>query len=320
MKTNFNSELLVRFHGVRGSIPSPGPANLRYGGNTSCVEVRRGEDLLILDAGSGLRSLGTILEEEAPGQPIAGALLLSHTHWDHIQGLPFFTPGYRPENHFQILAGPGQAGRVEQGLRNQMGPLHFPVRLAQMSGLSAVEELGQHHAVGSFSIRIMPLNHPGGCTGFRIEACGRSIAYLPDHEPNDSGSIEAESSRRDLIAFIQGVDLLILDTQYTAEEYALRRGWGHGSLPESVDLALAANVRELALYHHDPAHSDIQIDAMVAMARQRAAGTALVINGAAEGNVLTFPRLRQNCAKWKTASLKRPELEAFGPKSARSEL
>ncbi len=289
MKTNLNSELLVRFHGVRGSIPSPGPANLRYGGNTSCVEVRCGEELIILDAGSGIRSLGDELEDQAQGRPITGGLLLSHTHWDHIQGLPFFVPGYRPENRFRIFAGPGQATRIEQGLRNQMGALHFPVRLAQMSAIMPVEELDQNHTIGSFAVRTVPLNHPGGCTGFRLDGCGRSIAYLPDHEPNDPGSPEALSARRELIDFVRGVDLLILDTQYTAEEYALRRGWGHGSLPESVDLALASNVRELVLHHHDPGHSDLQIDAMVAMARQRAGGSSLSVNAAAEGSVVTFP-------------------------------
>ncbi len=289
MKTDLNSELLVRFHGVRGSIPSPGPTNLRYGGNTSCVEVRCGDELIILDAGSGLRSLGNELEEQAQGRPITGSLLLSHTHWDHIQGLPFFAPGYSRQNRFRILAGPGQSTRIEQGLRNQMGPLHFPVRLAQMSAIMPVEELDQNHTIGSFAVRTVPLNHPGGCTGFRLDGCGGSIAYLPDHEPNDSGSPEALSAQQELIDFVRGVDLLILDTQYTAEEYELRRGWGHGSLPESVDLALAGNVRELVLYHHDPGHSDVQIDAMVAMARQRAAGRPLSVSAAAEGSVVTFP-------------------------------
>ncbi len=289
MNAHSSSPLLVRFHGVRGSLPSPGTANARYGGNTSCVEIRRGEELLILDAGSGIRSLGNTLEEEWQGRPLQGTLLISHIHWDHIQGLPFFSPGYRPENRFQILAGPGQATRVEQGLRNQMSPHHFPVRLAQMAGLSSIEELGHHHTVGSFSIRSIALNHPGGCTGFRIEVGGRSIAYLPDHEPNDPGSAEGRAAREELIRFVAGVDLLILDTQYTAEEYVLRRGWGHGSLPESVDIALAAGASEFALYHHDPLHSDLQIDAMVAMARQRAAGSSLAVSAAEEGGERIFP-------------------------------
>src|SRR5947209_1423717 len=198
------SQLVVRFHGVRGSIPSPTPGNIRYGGNTSCLEVWRGEELLILDAGSGLRSLGESLQEEAQGRPINGTFLISHTHWDHIQGLPFFTPGYRTGNRFRLLAGPGQATRVEQGLRSQMSPLHFPVRLAQMSGLGPIEELGLHDMVGGFSVRTIALNHPGGCTGFRIESGGRSLAYLPDHEPNDSVSSEGAAVRQELIAFVAG--------------------------------------------------------------------------------------------------------------------
>lgn len=287
MKPKTHTNVSVRFWGVRGSIPAPAAANLRYGGNTSCLEVRCGEELIILDAGSGLRSLGVELECKAEGGAIEGSLLLSHTHWDHIQGLPFFAPGYRAENHFRLFVGPGKADRIVQGLRDQMSPLHFPVRFENMAGLRPVEELGANQdTVGSFAVATFPLNHPGGCTGFRLEAHGKSIAYLPDHEPFGSTTPQALASQRALEEFLKNVDLLVLDTQYTAEEYSARRGWGHGSLPESVDLAVAANARELVLFHHDPSHHDGQIDGILAIARQRASGAGLAITAAQEGETI----------------------------------
>jgi len=287
MNSPSNMELSIRFWGVRGSIPAPDAANLRYGGNTSCLEVRCGDELVILDAGSGLRSLGLDLERKAQGRPIEGSLLVSHTHWDHIQGLPFFAAGYNAGNRFQLFVGPGQADRILEGLRDQMSPLHFPVRFEEMAGLRPVQELGaKGSTLGSFAVATFPLNHPGGCTGFRLQARGKSIAYLPDHEPFGSAMPQTLASQKALVEFLKDVDLLVLDTQYTAEEYAARRGWGHGSLPESVDLALAANARELVLFHHDPSHHDGQIDAMLAMARQRAGGTRLTITAAREGEAI----------------------------------
>jgi phosphoribosyl 1,2-cyclic phosphodiesterase len=286
VKSPSNIELSIRFWGVRGSIPAPDAANLRYGGNTSCLEVRCGDELIILDGGSGLRSLGVQLQRRAEGRAIEGSLFVSHTHWDHIQGLPFFAPGYNARNHFRLFVGPGQADRILQGLRDQMSPLHFPVRFEDMAGLGPVEEFGANqNTLGSFAIATFPLNHPGGCTGFRLEAHGKSIAYLPDHEPFGSATPQASASQQALAQFLKDVDMLVLDTQYTAEEYVARRGWGHGSLPESVDLAVAANARELVLFHHDPSHHDGQIDAMLAMARQRAGG-GLAITAAREGETM----------------------------------
>ena len=299
-------EFSIRFcRGVRGSIPAPDAANLRYGGNTSCLEVRCGDELVILDAGSGLRSLGVELDRTAQGQPIEGSLLLSHTHWDHIQGLPFFGPGYDARNQFRLFTGPGQVDRIAQGLRDQMSPLHFPVRFEDMAGLCPIQELGaNNNTLGSFLVATFPLNHPGGCTGFRLGIHGKSIAYLPDHEPFGATTPQALSSQQALTAFLKDVDLLVLDTQYTAEEYLARRGWGHGSLPESVDLAVAASARQLVLYHHDPSHHDGQIEAMLAMARQRAGG-GLAITAAQEGEsiVLQAPAMSESASKTLTAPL-----------------
>jgi phosphoribosyl 1,2-cyclic phosphodiesterase len=276
------NSLSVVFHGVRGSTPSPGGGTARYGGNTACVEIRSGDQILILDAGTGIRGLGEKLKTEFGSEPIKASLLISHTHWDHIQGLPFFSPAYCPNNSIRPFVAPGDGQKVRRGLRNQMAAIHFPVGLEHLSGLRAVEEfVCDDVTFGDFRIRIAALNHPGGCAGFRIDANGGSVAYLPDHEPS--------ASDRKLMEFAQGVDLLILDTQYTESEYAVHRGWGHGCLANSVHLAIGANARELALFHHDPSHLDEEIDRIVERGRELAGGTGLVVNAASENrNAILF--------------------------------
>jgi phosphoribosyl 1,2-cyclic phosphodiesterase len=271
---NGNS-LSVVFHGVRGSTPSPGSNTARYGGNTSCVEVRSGDQILILDAGTGIRGLGEKLKAEFGTNPIKASLLISHTHWDHIQGLPFFLPAYSPTNSIRPFAARGDGQKVRRGLGNQMDAIHFPVGLEHLRGLSAIEEfVCADVTFGDFRIRIAALNHPGGCAGFRIDAGDRSIAYLPDHEPS--------ASDRKLMEFAQDVDLLILDTQYNEAEYAAHRGWGHGCLAHSVEFGIGANARELAFFHHDPSHDDDQIDQMVERGRELASGTELIVSAASE--------------------------------------
>lgn len=281
---NTAGELTVRFRGVRGSIPSALPENMRYGGNTSCVEVRFEDQLIVLDAGSGIRLLGNELLENAQTNPIEATLLLSHTHWDHIQGLPFFTPGYSPKNRVTIFGAAGHGELLQRALVAQMTPLHFPVGFEQMRGIQPIRELNSDVTkFGNLLVRTTQLNHPGGCTGFRIESVAAHIAYLPDHEPYPTNGSEAgHSSRTALIEFVRGVDLLILDTQYTSEEYANRVGWGHGCLRDSVELAIESGARRLILFHHDPSHDDRQIDRMVEVARATAAGTPLVIEAASE--------------------------------------
>jgi phosphoribosyl 1,2-cyclic phosphodiesterase len=269
------NSLSVIFHGVRGSIPSPGNATVRYGGNTSCVEVRSNDQILILDAGTGIRGLGEKLRAEFGSRPIKASLLISHTHWDHIQGLPFFAPAYSPNNSIRPFAAPGDGQKVLRGIRNQMDAIHFPVGLEHLSGLRTVEEfVCDDLTFGDFRIRIAPLNHPGGCAGFRIDATGGSVAYLPDHEPS--------ASDRKLMEFAQGVDLLILDTQYTESEYAAHRGWGHGCIANSVQFAIGAGARELALFHHDPSHDDDEIERMIERGRELAGATGLIVSAASE--------------------------------------
>ena len=282
-------ELTVRFRGVRGSIPTPSPENMRYGGNTSCLEIRLDNQLLILDAGSGIRLLGEELVQTANSSPVEATLLLSHSHWDHIQGLPFFVPGYSTKNRITIFGAAGRAEQLQRALAAQMTPLHFPVGLDQMRGLEPVRELSLDGTkIGNFLVRTTALNHPGGCTGFRIESAAGHVAYLPDHEPyRTNGNHAADSPHRALVEFVRGVDLLILDTQYTSEEYAKRVGWGHGCLPDSVQLAIESGARRLVLFHHDPSHDDRQIDRMVEVASATAAGTQLVIEAASEHEALS---------------------------------
>jgi phosphoribosyl 1,2-cyclic phosphodiesterase len=226
-------------------------------------------------------------------RPINANLLISHTHWDHIQGLPFFAPAYSPHNHIRVIGPNGRGAMLERALKNQMSPMHFPVGLDQMRGLTGVEELVSDHThLGNFSISVIPLNHPGGCAGFRIGVNGTAIGYLPDHEPYQSDRSGMPSGinphRKALVDFVRDLDLLILDTQYTEVEYENRIGWGHGSLPESVALAVEAGVRRLALFHHDPSHDDHQIDQMVEAAQTQAGGSPLIVQGAAENQTITL--------------------------------
>ncbi len=285
--------MMVRFRGVRGSTPSPGLTTARYGGNTSCVEVRADGQILILDAGSGIRALGVDLMSESGSAPLDATLLISHTHWDHIQGLPFFGPAYVASNRIRLMAAPGAGARLTQAMSNQMNPINFPVGLEQMRGLAAVEEIASGNTrLGAFDLQLFALNHPGECAGFRIEATGGSVAYLPDHEPFASvtrtgHAATAHARTEALIQFVRGVDLLILDTQYTGAEYASRLGWGHGCLPDSVAIAQKAGVKQLSLFHHDPAHTDFEIDAMVETARGLARDSFLVT--AAQENEILVP-------------------------------
>ncbi|HXA09875.1 MAG TPA: MBL fold metallo-hydrolase [Chthoniobacterales bacterium] len=311
MMTRDSSELAaaslsVRFWGVRGSIPSPGPETAGYGGNTSCVELRVGNEVLVLDAGSGIRRLGIALAHELVGNPLTTTLLISHTHWDHIQGLPFFRPAYSRASQIRILGAPGTRTKLRAALTSQMDPIQFPVSIECLAGISAIDEFAAGTTtIGSFVVRTIALNHPGGCTGFRIDAGGTSVAYLPDHEPYRSSTIAFDSvvaaatgqAETEFLDFLEGCNLLILDSQYDRSEYPGHVGWGHGCLEDSVALALRAGVRSLVLFHHDPDHDDQKIDSMVQQARQQVAdaGSRLQVHAAREQEQLV-PRARHQLA------------------------
>ncbi len=293
----------LRFWGVRGSIPSPGPETVEYGGNTSCVELRFGNEVLVLDAGSGIRRLGLALAHELGETSLTTTILISHTHWDHIQGLPFFRPAYHRASQIHVLGAPGTRAKLRAALGNQMDPIQFPVSLESLAGIAAIDEFASDTTtIGSFVVRSIGLNHPGGCTGFRVAAGATSIAYLPDHEPYRSAidspdrvvAAAASRSEAELVRFIEGCDLLILDSQYDRTEYPGHIGWGHGCLDDSVALALRAGVGSLVLFHHDPDHDDRRIDTMLQQARRQAAeiGSPMHVEAARELTQIV-PRARQ---------------------------
>jgi len=280
----------VRYWGTRGSIATPGPATLRYGGNTSCVEVHSNSGALILiDCGTGAHALGQSLREQ--GQTCSGHILISHTHWDHIQGLPFFAPLFTPGNVWHIYGPRGLGQSLREVLAGQMEYAYFPVALNAFAA-----EVHYHEVVeGAFMIddvRIAThyLNHPALTVGYRIEADGAALVYASDHEPH---SADAACGRADSpeagdaahVDFLRDADLVIHDAQYTAAEYPDKVGWGHSTVEYVVDMAAAANVRHVALFHHDPARNDGAVENLLTAARERATelGSPMEISAAAEG-------------------------------------
>src|SRR5881296_2094031 len=291
----------IKFWGVRGSIPIPGKSTVRYGGNTSCVEVRADGEIIVLDAGSGIRLLGLALDNEFGSRSMKLTLLISHTHWDHIQGLPFFTPAYNQKNLIRVLGYEGARAGLAKILASQMETPFFPVCLRELPSHLAIEELKEmEFQIGKVGVRSKFANHPGICAGYRLLTSSGSIAYFPDNEPYEQLKLQlasrdgidedearnfAAAERAKMVEFIQGCDVAILDTQYTDEEYAKHIGWGHSSLSSVVSLALDADVRQLLLFHHDPNHDDEMIGKMVEQARGLVAksGKALEVEAAREG-------------------------------------
>ncbi len=286
----------VRFWGTRGSIPTPGKAAHRYGGNTSCVEIRVDDTLFICDGGSGLRELGTDLLARAKGQPITAHFLFSHMHWDHIQGFPFFTPVYIPANKFFIYGAHTGDTRFHRLLSGQMSSSYFPVDFSELRGTIVAADLGDdgERLIEGTLVRCLSLHHPGGCYAYRFERDGRSVVYATDNEidqtlPDPDSVIANPAAPReipaDLVKFCEGADVLISDSQYTDDEYPTRIGWGHPRASTAVDLAVQAGVKQLALYHHDPMHSDHDVERKIANCRARVQrlGGDVFIFGAREG-------------------------------------
>lgn len=284
--------LTVRFWGTRGSCPVPGAATARYGGNTACTEVRVGDLPVILDCGTGIRGLGLALQREFADKPINGHIFVGHTHWDHIQGFPFFTPFYSKRNSFRIYSVRGSHNTLEGVFSGAMASDYFPVPLNKLAcRLDFMEMHGPVELPGGVRISFHHLNHPGVAIGFRIEACGRSVTYISDHESFIKLHGDNEISRRDDAAipeFARGSDLLIGEAQYTEEEYASRRGWGHSTYDDMVRYALAAGVKRLAIFHHDPDRTDEMLDANIEHCRGliRAAGSSMACFAAQEGQVI----------------------------------
>jgi CheY-like chemotaxis protein len=287
----------VRFWGTRGSVAKPGHTTLRHGGNTSCVEVRADDGtLIVLDCGTGAHGLGQALLSRGPR--CDGHLMITHTHWDHIQGFPFFAPLFVPGNTWEIYA-PGAIGRqLERTLSGQMEYNYFPVTLEQLAATIRFHDLSEgEFTIGGVRVTAQYLNHPALTLGYRLQAGGVAVVYSVDHEPhaeNPAARAEGEPPRHKEdqrhIDFLADADLVIHDSQYTIAEYPQKTGWGHTPAEWAVDYAIAARVKRLALTHHDPLRDDDAVDGVVAMCRRRseAAGGKLEIFAAAEGQELSF--------------------------------
>ncbi|HET7426046.1 MAG TPA: MBL fold metallo-hydrolase [Gemmatimonadales bacterium] len=279
----------LTFWGTRGSIPTPGPQTNRYGGNTACLSLSDGAGgLVILDAGSGLRTLGTSLM--GTRGILSADILLSHTHWDHIQGLPFFKPLSAAGNRFCVYGAAQEGVPLEEILRRQMDPMVFPVPLEALAARLEVHDIVEGEVpLQRFRVRAIRLRHPGTTFGYRLAPTegGREIAYFTDNELGSGGSYPvADDWRARVVEFLGGVDTLIHDAMYADEFIQYRAGWGHSTPRQAVELAAEAGCARLILFHHEPEHDDDMVDTMLADARRYARTLApkLMVEAAREGD------------------------------------
>ena len=278
--------LRVTCWGTRGSIPAPGPATVRFGGNTSCVEVRAAGCRLIFDAGTGIRALSVSVAAE--GRPLDAHLFVSHYHWDHIQGFPFLAQLYEPDTRL-CVHGPMQGDvPVDQALEGQMSPLYFPVPLEDIAAsVEFATADGSPWQGDGVRVDAFRVSHPGVTYGYRATAASATAVYIPDNELGDRPEPEWYGA---LVEFVRGADLLLHDAMLTDAEYEQRRGWGHSTFAQAVRLVEEAGVRRLRLFHHSPDRSDHELEAIAAGLRSDLAtrGSALELEVAAEGEEIVI--------------------------------
>lgn len=285
----------VRFWGTRGSIPTPGNITKKYGGNTSCVEIRSDDTLFICDGGTGLRELGLDLMRRGTS-PITGHLFFSHTHWDHIQGFPFFIPAYQPQNTFHVYGTAEGDRRTYELLSGQMRSTdYFPVDFAELKSNIVPSHVDEgRHRIDGVQVKFYEQTHPGRSWAYSFERDGIKIVFATDNEidlamdPKQKLITDLDAPRPvppGLVEFARDAEFLIADAQYFDEEYPKRVGWGHPRATTVVDLALQAGVKQLALFHHDPMHSDADIERKLVICKERAlrSNKDLVVFGAREG-------------------------------------
>jgi phosphoribosyl 1,2-cyclic phosphodiesterase len=299
----------LRFWGVRGSIPTPGPETVQFGGNTACLELRYGEreqHLVIIDAGTGIKWLGDrLVEGDLANGPISARIFLTHTHWDHIMGFPFFTPIFFPETRLWVYSPVSYDDEsIEQIVGNQLSYRHFPIRQSELSATITYHELREEHLElpDGMLVTTKFLNHPVMTLGYRFEYEGKVLCTLYDHEPYRNvfpddpadpdydedaareGEAAAQEENERILGFMQDADIVVYDTQYTREEYlGSKLGWGHSSFEHAINSAHKAGVKHLVFFHHDPVRSDGELRALLGQYRQQTAGkTSMQIDVAAE--------------------------------------
>lgn len=312
----------VRFWGTRGSIPKPGPTTLRYGGNTSCVEVRTDDGtLVVVDAGSGIHALGLdIMQSGAGSRP--GHLLIGHTHWDHVQGFPFFAPFFVREGRWDVFAPGGRFKQLENSLAALMSYDHHPITLDSLEAQVSYHDLTEgEFEIGKIRVVTQYLHHPALTLGYRLEADGAALVYAADHEPHSLYPLRGDPGEQPIhhedqrhVRFLEAADLVIHDAQYTLDQFPGKLGWGHSPAERAVDYAIAAGVKRLALYHHDPESDDDTLDAIVAKSVDRASQGSHVpeVFGAAEGQ---WVELRAGATSF-SAAAPRPSARLSGESPA----
>ncbi len=302
----------IRFWGTRGSIPTPGSHTSKYGGNTSCVEVRTDDGaVIVFDCGTGARALGTSLLQEAT-RPLRIHLLITHTHWDHIQGFPFFAPIFAPDTELSVYAPVGFQQNLEQAMAGQMQYSYFPVKLDELRSRMRFYNVDEGmFNIGGATVETQYLNHTAPTIGYRISSRGASVVYATDHEPFSPArsSLWHPGDARH-VEFLNQADLVIHDAQYTDDEYPQKVGWGHSTVNYATDVAVEAGAHRLILTHHDPTHDDVMVERLEAMCQARSAArrSSLEVVAAAEGHEIYLPESA-------ATSIRRGAQTALGPRS-----